>query len=593
LLVAIVNELHRVRKKLRVPHACGWLLAGCLLGTSLHAEAVTPTGLQARFSKGQVFVTFNEVGGSDITYSVYRSSSPITNVSGLTPVATLTQNSGLNLYTTQRFVVTDLGNPLTPGVGLLVYTSHANGDAYWAVTTSADSTVISGVNTIGPITEALAAVPGAVEINAAHPCPLDSTLTCRSYMAWEDASTWDNTTRGHYGRRFDVAIVGNLVAGQTYPLFLALHGAGFTGYQEPNPWVGDSRSGIYVFPVDLDFSYGGDPYATAVGGAYLATGWFGYDQAGTPELAVSATEQRIVRYTRLIAADPQYQVDPTRIYVMGGSMGGGGALHVGLHHPELFAAVAASLAWIAPRDWGDWSAFANNPTVDTTSGPRWADWQDGAWLVVNQGKLPPVIHTFASDDNIIPPTHYPDMLQKSETYKRAYIAHWQIGGHNVYWLDNNACLARFRLNEPYPAFANASNSNSTSVSQGQRNEKLDWSSSLHDWGAGTQIVDTTNSFAMSFKSLSGDAMADVTVRNAQSFYLRPREVVSWTNTARSGGATLQSGTAQADAQGLLTITSLQITATGNRLTLTCQSCIGPPPPQAPRNLRVVGSSLSQ
>jgi hypothetical protein len=113
---------------------------------------------------------------------------------------------------------------------------------------------------------------------------------------------------------------------------------------------------------------------------------------------------------------------------------------------------------------------------------------------------------------------------------------------------------------------------------------------MHDLGAGTQIVDSANSFAMSLKSLGADATAAVTLLNVQAFYLRPSELVSWTNAAQAGGAVLQSGSAQADAQGLLTLTSLQITAAGNPLALTCQTCAGPPPPRPPRNLHILGYS---
>ncbi len=570
-------------------HLCAWMVAGCLLGTAPRAEAVSPTGLQVRFSKGQVFVTFNEVAGTGITYKVYRSASPIATVSGLTAVTTLRQNSGLNLYTNRRFVVTDLGSPLDPGVGLFVYTSHANGGFYYAVTTSADSTIVPGTNaTTTPVQELVWEVSGAVQIAPQFAC--DDVFQCVSYMAWEDASTWDPAW-GYYGRRFDAEIAVTRQAGQTYPLILALHGAGASSYQEPSPGGYTGVSGIFVVPVDLAFLYSNvDPYT---GTNVLQTGWFGYDEGtGANELAISATEKRIVRYTRLIAADPQYQVDSTRIYVMGASMGGGGAIHVAMHYPTVFAAAAASIAWVGPTSWGDWSAFANNPPVDTPSGPHWGDWQDGAWMVANwHGNLPPIIHTFRTDDDIIPPTHYPDMLQKSETYKRAYIARWQLGGHSAFLLDNNAGFTRFRLNEAYPAFGNASNSDPTSATVGQRNQNLDWSSSLHDLGAGTQIGDTAHSFAMSFKSLSGDATANVSILNAQSFYVRPSEVVSWTNTAQTGGATLQSGTAQADPQGVVTILFLQITAAGNRLTLTCQTCAGPAPPQPVRNVHVVGYSL--
>lgn len=57
-------------------------------------EATTVTDLKAEFREGQTFITFKEIAGSGIAYSVYRSSSPITSVSSLTPVATLKQGSG-------------------------------------------------------------------------------------------------------------------------------------------------------------------------------------------------------------------------------------------------------------------------------------------------------------------------------------------------------------------------------------------------------------------------------------------------------------------------------------------------------------------
>ena len=179
------------------------LIVGGLLGLATPAAAATPTGVQTRFSKGQVFVTFNEVSGTGITYNVYRSSSPITSVGGLTPVATLPQNSGTNLYTNQRFVVTDQGSPLAAGVGLFVYTSHANGGFYYAVTSSQDSSIVAGTNaTTSAVQEFAWDVPGAVQISAPFTC---GAFQCISYMAWEDASTWDPAWGG-VARRFDVSI---------------------------------------------------------------------------------------------------------------------------------------------------------------------------------------------------------------------------------------------------------------------------------------------------------------------------------------------------------------------------------------------------
>lgn len=494
----------------------------------------TPSNLQARVSQGQVFLTFTEVSGSGLTYNVYRSTSPITNVSGLTPIATLPQNSGLNLYTNQRFIVTDNGSPLAAGVGLFVYTTHNNGGAYYAVTTSADSTVTAGVNaTTSPTAEMVAAIPGPVQLGPAHDC---GGHICVSYMQWEDAASWAPAF-GYYGRRFDVvvAVTGATIDAQQalqmpaglVPLFLDLHSAPQFGYIEPDDFLDTGWHGVFIKPVDYSYNYGPDPYS---GEWQVTTAWFGYKLNGEP---VKATEDRIVRYVRWVMAQAQFHVDTNRVYVKGASMGGGGSMKVGFHYPDLFAGIASSIAWVAWYDWGNmWGGMPGHTVVGTSF--LFDDYQDGErWVAGSQTgsahAVPPITLTFRQDDNIIPQGHYATFLPALDSKRQAYCAQWKAGGHQVYWLEAGACdITRYRKDEAYISFSGATTNDTYVVNgaDGQANLNLDWSSSLHSFGPGTDMVDTAASFKVSLVA-STQTSTTLTVHNAQHFQPAAGTTVHW------------------------------------------------------------------
>jgi hypothetical protein len=218
--------------------------------------------------------------------------------------------------------------------------------------------------------------------------------------------------------------------------------------------------------------------------------------------------------------------------------------------------------------------------------------------------VPPIVYTFGKDDPIVSAAAYPNLLAETERTRRAYFARWQNTGHAQFYLTGNADYMRFKLNEAYPAFAAASSSDAFSAQEGQRNVQLDWSSALHDLGAGTGISDNATTFAMSFLSLNGDGSANVTIRNTQAFRPLGGEQVSWWNIPAAGGSPLQSGVAVVDTAGLVTV-NIAILANGNRLVLAKDVDgsnnppdvpPGPPapptssswfaPPAAPTNVRV-------
>jgi S-formylglutathione hydrolase FrmB len=550
-----------------------------ILALATVCHAATVTNLKVLAQKGQAFLTFTEIPGAGVTYRVYRSTQPITSVAGLSPIATLAQGSGFNLYTNQAFVITDLGSPLPSQTGLLVWTTAVTGSYYYAVTNSIDSGLISGVNvTATPASEEHWAVPGSVQLRTPYDRFEPGSERVVEYFAWEDYATWDHGYWPYYGHRYNVIIPPSLQAGATYPLVLVLHPAGDSGYREPptGGWAG----AISVAPADNTFQFSSaDPYT---GTNHTWSLWYGWKRS-TDGAVINTTERRAIRYAMLTRQDPTFQVDPTRIHVAGASLGGGGAMHLAYHYPKFFASAVSSIGWPDPSHGGlPFDAFY---AERVENGVLWKDWNDQRWLVENRSPLaPPIIYTFAKDDNILSAAAYPDLLTATEQKKNAHVAKWMNVGHNQFYLNNNASWDRFKVNEAYPAFANASNSDAVSAPEGQRNQYLDWSSALHSLGLATEIADTASSFGMTFLSLVGDATADVTIRNAQSFLPVPGETVTWTNALQTGGTQLETGIAVADSNGLVTI-RLQIRSAGNRLTVRRASGLTPPAP--PSNLRII------
>jgi hypothetical protein len=537
-------------------------------------SAATVTNLQVLHRKGQSFVTFTEVSTAGITYSVYRSQTRITTLSGLSPIAILPRGSGTNLFTGQQFVISDAGPPLPVNTGLLVWTTDDSGSYYYAVTNSQDSTIVQGANSLGaPIVETRVPVPGAVLIE-----PRTTTgggYPLFRYFAWEDYRTWHHETE-YYGHRFDVVLERYpLDAAKTYPLVVSLHSAGVNGYREPDNYVGTAK-GVYICPADMAFWYGKENPYTEHEQWYSM--WFGYTSGA---IAYSSTERRLKRYADLVAGDSQFRIDRARVYVTGGSLGGGGALHLAYHYPRFFAGATTSVGWIdvdAGYGYQDGVVGPRGSTfpVNSSTGPAAWDWQDMNWLV-NSGTtlLPPIAHTFRKDDPAVGNQNYPSLLRATEEKKFPLIADWKNGGHSGYTIGGVADLYRFRTDEAYPAIANATSSVAFEAQEGQRNVFIDWSSSLHDlFPASTTdaIVDTGDLFTMTFQSLNGtDINAQITIRNAQHFYVTPGTSVDWENRDFTNSQVISSGRVLADSNCLVTV-GLRILARGNQLVLRCSTC---------------------
>lgn len=533
------------------------------------ASAATVANLQARHSKGQTFITFTKQTGATASsrWDIYRGSCPMTSLVPTQKVATVDADSWhLRFDDTyppehtpklfQGFVVQDDGPQLTNTEGLLVWTTAVSGSYCYGVVVQGDAAFV----TTGPVAETHETLHGWVRIKPAF-IPGGSGVWTYEFYRWEDYATWNISAWGYYG--FRVNVFKPAFGTAPFPLTLSLHSAGF-GYGEIGDTLGYAPNGVIIMPRDNGFDWGQDPYGTMPPTAGH-TAWFGKVDPVTG-LLEPYTEKRLAAYVQLASADPGLQIDSTRRYVNGASLGSG-AMHVASHYPGLFAAAGTSIGFIDSTAWSGAGLIAPTGAVDVSGLPTWGHYEDLAAIAADGVDLPPIVHTFNKDDGYVNSAHYPSALTTFEVNHVSFCAEWRPGNHASFAIAGTNCdLYRWRKNEAYVAFANSSNSDSVDApSTGQRNAKLDFGSSLHPIGAA--LVDTATDFGVTLKSLTVDATADVAIRNAQLFHPAPGSQVSWLAGTSGGVVTVP-------ATGIVVVT-VPIAAAGTRLTLTIS---GTPPP---------------
>lgn len=282
-----------------------------------------------------------------------------------------------------------------------------------------------------------------------------------------------------------------------------------------------------------------------------------------------------------------YKIDRNRIYLCGNSMGGQGALALGLPHGEVFAAINANVPatiWFPAARMG----FVDDKgTDDPAFDPsRFAD--------------PPFCVDWSGSDDVWSRNH--DVLYRNmAAHKYAILGLWGDYGHcgDVAAAQaKNPLVERFdwlsiRKNAAYPVFTNAST-----------DDKLPWPFSvwkpnLNTWGgwAGDIKGDSQKAIAVGSKpvgqvngyfrwengkdiakgikmdlwlaasaelggaTVPAESVVDVTLRRVQGLKAKPGKTAKWTFGA-------QKGSVKADAQGLFTIPKLKVTGKHQTLTLT-------------------------
>lgn len=267
---------------------------------------------------------------------------------------------------------------------------------------------------------------------------------------------------GRAGRAFDAVVIVPAAAttARRAPVNVVLHG--FNG--GPNPGAA-SIDTFVIEPHDPDNTY-----------------WWGYGEGLPGAIGADApnyTQRRVLHLLAwLLATFPE--ADPDRAFVSGGSMGGAGALTLGLLHARHFAGIEAGIAPTVPRNHRPSRVAQLSTWWGPPDGPTGAVWDrmdlTRALLEDAEARDQFAFTKHGKDDPII---HFGAVLTPSPLTRRSFyttleeqrIGHvsvWDEGAHGPpdpvlgdgWWdagwsriHDPRAYLAR---NLPFPAFTRSS-----------------------------------------------------------------------------------------------------------------------------------------
>lgn len=334
------------------------------------------------------------------------------------------------------------------------------------------------------------------------------------------------------------------------PLYVVLHSAGHDLYSCIGCSVFKNNHDIYRTPEDFFGLY-------LDCRAHESTDfWWGGINAkgdGAPErkVQVQNVEKRV--YATIEWVMTRYPVDPERVYICGNSMGGSGALGLGMCRGDLFAAVKvnvpAGVEHMLDRCFHSSLPAADPPVCVDYSAPNdvWSAGHETFFNVMRQNRF--ALYAYwadfghANSDSI--------MLAKNDLI------------HSFDWLS-------IRKNQAYPAFTNTScddlnpweTGDPASTLPGQINGFCRWKNGMDRQDSFTMklFLCTPETLPTSFP-IPETAKTDVTLRRIQRFKILPGEEILW-----SFGK--EKGCVKADEKGLVTLPGLTLTGEETVLTLT-------------------------
>ncbi|MBQ7922662.1 MAG: hypothetical protein IJ325_08815 [Clostridia bacterium] len=340
---------------------------------------------------------------------------------------------------------------------------------------------------------------------------------------------------------------------EKYPLYVVFHSAGHDVYTAIACTWEHGNHDIYHAPKDM--------FALYVDcRQHECDWWWGGNTAKNTPLVIAdekragtdpqPVEKRIMATIEWVMEN--YPIDRNRVYAVGNSMGGSGALGIALCRGDLFAAVKVNVP-AGVRHIADRCAL----DTDAPEGFKIPD--------------PPILVDYSAQNDVWSSEH--DVLYKGMRDKKyAILGYWGKFGHDncddrikkvndlIYSFD----LLSVRLDEAYPVFTNASTDDKLpwaedgsiiSDAPGQVNAYFRWGKveETEDSASVELRLLTANEWESSF-TFPTEAEADVSLRRLQSCRFAPGAEVAWEYGETSGKVT-------ADETGLVTVPGLKITVT--------------------------------
>jgi pimeloyl-ACP methyl ester carboxylesterase len=575
------------------------VLCLCFSQSTAAVSLLTATG-----RNGQVFLTWTNVSDNSAYYKIYRSPAAISygyelancEYLGLTNARSAIDNNLTYHDGTDRYLHIEDGSPaLTPGTGLFVATTLADGEYHYAVTILAggteDTTIIRGLNsTLNPVAEAVAKpLPVLQEIRTINGKAVEIYTLFVSSKTEVNQTPW--LSAGFLP--FDFAVYRN---GSTInqPLKIYLHPGGSTFLDDITTVT--SNGEVNLFPEDY---YPDELVDPAWWGSNENFNVFNDSLNATPPSSGINHNYTQLRLNAIIDwAIHHLPIDSNRIYLRSNSQGSPGAFLYTLNYPERIAAAHFANGNFNLAFENDWQANCsfnagkkNRKKVDqrlgslstnlsTSLGLSTSEALNGGWMIhhFDQRDLP-VIYSINGKNDILmgwtEKTIYYDSVNNNHCGGYYFWDSRDHGGNTgITWSDGNFDLFRYKRNASYPAFANCSlnedfgdgNGNS-GAGYGTINGTLDWDASLTDdslrWEAKLFVKNLLNHLNQTIL-YPDSATADVTLRRLQQFHPAPGSLITWTVAHHQ--EIVQSGTIEYEG-GLITIPAVKIFRDTSLITL--------------------------
>ncbi len=594
---------------------------------------VQPTNLQVAHRNNQTFITWKEVTDiigqdeisykdffaiknayqRDITYKIYRSPQEITDVSTADFIGQVDSLSGWNqgYYGTKtsdiidaavRYTTEDLGVYVERDTGMFVHNPDQAGEYYYAVTAVVDgqenTNILPGQNSRQtPVTEAVG--QGRPVLQRVH---TDMTFQYVDhadvyiYTRWEDEP---NTNREGTPYDYLVAIPENLQ--DPAPAGIHFHcwgGSMFGGFG----WWWDGKEGSILI------SSNQDPYDWWTG--YHENAWTENHPQTQAEWEAGVVRpysaSRMKSFYEWVRDDGVWNIDDSRVYTAGNSMGGAGSIMFSIRYPE-FAAWNTSWVGVHVPSMSDFrgSYEKNYGSVEyhvlfEDGTPVW-DYYNDVWYLRNYPKHEIGYITFSNgkNDEGIGWTQAVEFYKALQETKRPHMFVWGQAGHRQRSLmpnshDQSVMPIDMRTDQSLPAFTNCSLDDnpgngdpSDGDPEGQVNRWLYWETA--------DITDTPATWEMTVALMEEapqeTASVDVTPRRLQQFALQPGVVIEWTNKDVGTEHMIESGEAIVDENGLVTLEQISVGKHKNRLSLTISD--QPIPDQAAFSVNTTNASMNE
>ncbi len=443
--------------------------------------------LRAFVREGQTFLTWQE-DESD-WYYVYASVTPIKSLENRTWIAKIPKGSNRfrfphltshkgqagKIYSelfegkpwANRIQIEsslDSSKGLPDGTGLFVRTTKQDVTMYYAVTCSQDATIKPNQNALVMPLKEKKGLPGATLVY--------QEKNLHYFVFFTDFETWNaNGIDDHmhgYAHVFAASIPAAIA--KPSPLSIRLHaysawGGVFMPYSYP------INNGVSIAMFD-----------------YSLTWWFGHAESlettqaknAPPGKVVNYTEQRLMQVVRWLASSPPAfpaEIDHSRVYILGGSMGGSGVNHINCKQGDIITSGQASKGFVNWSLSNELKPYVTNSRVNVFLGDfqsKYGTLEDNNATNLNGKRVYDVLNltSWVSDpranvgyletangsiDGVIPFWGLAEFWDALEQGKHPYSSAWTQTGH-ASRLGSGSPMNFYQLrsDESIPAMANAS-----------------------------------------------------------------------------------------------------------------------------------------